>query len=114
MTAAELADFTRVEPRCRVCRSPGVRHFVNQRLDWVGTPIVKARGRTHVVTYADVWREVEATINKNRDRSNQITYSSLWVHARRHHDVAAVAAYQWRKMFADLVKSLGSSKVPTK
>ena len=34
-TTAELADFERVEPRCRVCRDPNVR-TVWSMLSWTG------------------------------------------------------------------------------
>ena len=112
-TRAELADFERIEPRCRICRDPVMRHFVNQRLDWVGTPIIKHRGKSHTITYADILRALEP-LNKTRDERERVSYDSLWVHARRHHDVAAVAAYHTDRKIKELLKTLGGSKVPTK
>jgi hypothetical protein len=112
-TRAELGRFERIEPRCRVCRDPVMRHLVNQRLDWVRTPIIKHEGKSHTVTYADIFRALEP-LNKTRDERERVSYDSLWVHARRHHDVAAVGAYLMAKMLKELVKTLGSSKVRTK
>jgi hypothetical protein len=106
-------DFERREPRCRICRDEGLRMLANRLLDWRGTPILVGRKKAHVVTYADILRDLNP-INACRDHGDQITYSSLWVHAKRHHDVGAVAAYQMARMVKELVKSLGSSKVATK
>jgi hypothetical protein len=98
------ADFERREPRCRICRDETVRVLVNKLLDWRGAPIILGRGKTHVVTYADILRDLEP-LNKGRDKRNRITYDSLWVHAKRHYDLAGVTAY-WR---ARLDKELGIS-----
>jgi hypothetical protein len=66
-----------------------------------------------VITYVDVLRELEP-INEQRDKSERISYDSLWIHAKRHYDFRAVAAYQMAQMLKELLKPLGSSKVPTK
>ena len=51
-------DFERREPRCRICRDESVRVLVNKLLDWHGAPIILGRGKTHVVTYADILRDL--------------------------------------------------------
>jgi hypothetical protein len=61
------ADIERREPRCRICRDETVRIFVNDLLDWHGAPIILGRGKTHVVTYADILRDL-APLNEGRDR----------------------------------------------
>ena len=88
------ADFERREPRCRICRDETVRVDVNELLDLRGVPIIRGRGKTHLVTYADILRDLEP-LNEGRDKRDRITYNSLWVHAERHYDVAGIAAY-WR------------------
>lgn len=50
------------------------------------------RGKTHLVTYADIFRDLEP-LNEDRDTRDQITYDSLWVHAKRHYEIAGIAAY---------------------
>ena len=52
------ADFERIEPRCRICRDETVRVLVNELLDWHGAPIILGRAKTHVVTYADILRDL--------------------------------------------------------
>jgi hypothetical protein len=52
-------DFERRERRCRICRDESVRVVVNKLLDWQGAPIILGRGKTHVVTYADILRDLE-------------------------------------------------------
>jgi hypothetical protein len=71
-------DFERREPRCRICRDESVRVLVNKLLDWQGAPIILGRGKTHLVTYADILRDLEP-LNKGRDKRDRITYDSLWV-----------------------------------
>jgi hypothetical protein len=88
------ADFERREPRCRICRDETVRVLVSKLLDWHGAPIILGRGKTHVVTYAVILRDL-APLNEGRDRRDRITYDSLWVHAKRQCDLAGIAAY-WR------------------
>jgi hypothetical protein len=61
------ADFERREPRCRICRDETVRVLVNKLLDWHGAPLILGRGKTHVVTYADILRDLEP-LNKGRDK----------------------------------------------
>jgi hypothetical protein len=85
-------DFERREPRCRICRDESVRVLVNKLLDWRGAPIILGRGKTHMVTYADILRDLEP-LNEARDKRDRITYDSLWVHAKRHYDLAGIAAY---------------------
>jgi len=113
--AAELvrADMDRIEPRCRICRDPGVRRLVDDRLDWHGVPIFLARGKTHRVTYADIFGDV-AALNESRDPRAPITYSSLWVHAKRHHDLSArVAACRRIRMYTDFRNALANNGCST-
>ena len=102
------ADIERREPRCRICRDETVRILVNELLDWRGVPINLGRGKTHLVTYADILRDLEP-VNEGRDKRDQITYDCLWVHAKRHYDLAGIAAY-WRtrmsKEFKEFKKAL--------
>ena len=74
-------DFERREPRCQICRDESVRVLVNKLLDWHGAPIILGRGKTHLVTYADILRDLEP-LNKGRDNRDRITYDSLWIHAK--------------------------------
>ena len=99
------ADFERREPRCRICRDKTVRVLVNKLLDWQGAPIILGRGKTHVVTYADILRDLEP-LNKGRDKRDRITYDSLWVHAKRHYDDAAITAYWRARMHKELRNAL--------
>ncbi len=43
ITRAERAVLEPVEPRCRVCRNPEVRHLVNGLLDWRRVPVPVGR-----------------------------------------------------------------------
>src|SRR6478735_733453 len=90
-------DFERREPRCRICRDESVRVLVNELLDWHGVPIILGRGKTHRVTYADILRDL-APFNEGRDERDRITYDSLWVHAKRHYDLAGIAAYPTKRI----------------
>jgi hypothetical protein len=99
-------DFERREPRCRICRDESVRVLVNKLLDWHGAPIILGRGKTHLVTYADILRDLEP-LNKGRDKRDRITYDSLWVHAKRHYDLAGIVAYWCARMDKELRKALG-------
>ena len=99
------ADVEVREPRCRICRDETVRIFVNQLLDWRGAPSILGPGRTHLITYADIFRTLEP-LNEVRAKRNRITYNSLWVHAKRHYDLAGVVAY-WRARMDRELKSLG-------
>ena len=67
-----MADFERREPRCRICRDENVRVLVNKLLDWHGAPIILGRGKTHVVTYAEILRDLEP-LNRGRDKRDRIT-----------------------------------------
>ena len=69
------ADFERREPRCRICRDETVRMLVNELLDWHGVPIRLGRGKTHVITYVDILRDLEP-LNEGRDERDRITYDS--------------------------------------
>jgi hypothetical protein len=100
------ADFERREPRCRICRDETVRVRVNKLLDWHGAPIILGRGKTHMVTYADILRDLKP-LNEDRDKKDRITYDSLWVHAKRHYDDAAVTAYWRARMYKELMNALG-------
>jgi hypothetical protein len=100
-----MADFERREPRCRICRDESLRVLVNELLDWHGAPIIVGRGKTHVVTYADILRDLEP-LNKGRDKKDRITYDSLWVHAKRHYDLAGITAYWSARMHKELMNAL--------
>jgi hypothetical protein len=105
-TRAELEDVWPREPRCRICRDENVRVLVNDLLDWRGAPIILGRGKTHLVTYADILRELEP-VNAGRDERNRITYKSLWVHAKRHYDLAGIARQLGAQMDRGLRNALG-------
>ena len=104
------ADFERGEPRCRICRDESVRVLVNTLLDWHGAPIILGRGKTHMVTYADILRDLEP-LNKGRDKKDRITYDSLRVHAKRHYDLAGLMAYWRARMRKELMNALGNNGV---
>jgi hypothetical protein len=80
------------ERRRRICRDPDVRLLINDLLDWRGVPVFLEGGKIHRITYADILDKLEP-LNEGRDDSDRITYCSLWIHAKRHYDMAAVAAY---------------------
>ena len=61
-----------VEPRCRICRDPGLRRLVNQALDWRGVPIPEG-DKTYQISY----RLIRAWINKERPYADPISYDSL-------------------------------------
>ena len=82
-----------------------MRVLVNELLDWHGAPIILGRGKTHVVTYADILRDLEP-LNEGRDKRDRITYDSLWVHAKRHYDDAAITAYWRARMHKELMNAL--------
>jgi hypothetical protein len=102
------ADIERREPRCRICRDETVRILVNQLLDWRGVPIRLGRGKTHLVTCADILRDLEP-LNEGRDRRDRITYDSLWIHAKRHYDLAGIAAYWSTRVHKELRNALRDS-----
>ena len=83
-----------------------MRVLVNELLDWRGAPIILGSGEIHMVTYADILRELEP-VNKARDKKNRITYDSLWVHAKRHYNLAGVTAYWRARMDKELRNVLG-------
>ena len=83
-----------------------MRVRVNKLLDWHGAPIILGRGKTHLVTHADILRDLEP-LNKGRDKRDRITYDSLWVHAKRHYDDAAITAYWRARMHKELMNALG-------
>jgi uncharacterized protein YbjT (DUF2867 family) len=84
-----------------------VRILVNELLDWHGGPINLGRGKTHLVTYADILR----ALNEGRDKRDRITYDSLWIHAKRHYELAGIAAYWRSRMDRELRKALGGQRV---
>jgi hypothetical protein len=106
-TRVELEDVWPREPRCRICRDETVRILVNELLDWHGGPINLGRGKTHLVTYADILR----ALNEGRDKRDRITYDSLWIHAKRHYELAGIAAYWRSRMDRELRKALGGQRV---
>jgi hypothetical protein len=75
-------------------------------LDWHGAPIILGCGKTHVVTYSDILRDLEP-LNEGRDKSDRITYDSLWVHAKRPYDLAGITAYWRARMHKELMNALG-------
>jgi hypothetical protein len=111
-TGAELEDVWPREPRCRVCRDPDVRRLVNDLLDWRGALISWGAGRFHRVTSADILLTLEP-LNETRDKEDQITYKSLWVHAKRHYDLAGIAAYWTSRIDKELRNALGDNSYRT-
>lgn len=83
-----------------------MRVRVNELLDWHGVPIILGRGKTHVVTYTDILRDLEP-LNEGRDKKNRITYDSLWVHAKRHYDLAGIMAYWEAQLDKEMKNVLG-------
>ncbi|MGA8332042.1 MAG: hypothetical protein WB777_22535 [Mycobacterium sp.] len=59
-----------------------MRTRVDELLDWVGIPTMMGNNNFHVVTYADILRDLEP-LNGSRSTKDRITYNSLWVHAKR-------------------------------
>jgi len=100
------AALERREPRCRICRDENVRVLVNELLDLRETSIILGTGVTHVVTYADILRELEP-VNKGRDKKNRITYSSLWAHAKRHYELAGILDYREARLDKEMKNVLG-------
>ena len=101
-------DFERREPRCRICRDETVRVVVNELLDWRGVPIILGRGKTHRITLTEILRDLEP-LNEGRDKRDRITYDCLWIHAKRHYDLAGIAAYRRTRMskeFKEFKKAL--------
>ena len=98
-------DLLRKEPRCRICRDATVCVVVNDLLDWRGVPVASGRGKSHKVTYADILRVLEP-LNEGRDKGDRITYDSLWIHAKRHYDLAGIAAYWSARIYKDLRNAL--------
>jgi hypothetical protein len=99
------ADVERRESRCRICRDPGVRRLVNDLLDWHRFPVFLEGGKTHRITYTEILRALEP-INDGRDKRDRITYDSLWVHAKRHYDLAGIAAYWTTRVNKELRNAL--------
>jgi hypothetical protein len=66
------------------------------------------RGKTHVVTYADILRDLEP-LNEGRDKRDRITYDSLWVHAKRHYDLDGMEAYWTARMDKELRNAMRGS-----
>ena len=100
------AALERKEPRCRICRDEDVRVLVNELLDWRGIPAHFGTGKAHVVTYADILRELEP-VNRGRDKRNQITYDSLRLHAKRHYDLAGIMDYWEARLDKEMKNVLG-------
>ena len=71
-----------------------------------GVPIVLGRSKIHRITYADILRDL-APLSEGRDTRDQISYDSLWVHAKRHYDLAGIAAYRstrWSEEFKEFMR----------
>lgn len=105
-TNALRAALRRREPRCRICRDDAVRTRVDAMLDWVGVPIMMGTNKCHVVTYADVLRDLEP-LNVNRTTKDRITYNSLWVHAKRHYDLEGLLDYWGDRVGEEFTEILG-------
>ena len=99
------ADFERREPRCRICRDETVRVVVNGLLDWRGVPVLREGGKTHRITLTEILRDLEP-LNEGRDTGDRISYDSLWIHAKRHYDLAGVAAYWRTRMYKEFRTAL--------
>jgi hypothetical protein len=80
-TNALRAALERREARCRICREETVRIRVNKLLDWHGIPIILGPDKIHVVTYADILRDLEPSIRgvargaRRRSRSLPVVVS---------------------------------------
>jgi hypothetical protein len=105
-------DFERREPRCRICRDESARLLVNELLNWRGVPIILP-GKTHVVTYADIFRDLEP-LNEGLEKRDRITYDCLWIHAKRHYDVIGTPAYFMAQVDKMLKDAFGSSRTALK
>jgi hypothetical protein len=97
----------RIEPRCRICREPGLRTHVNESLLWRGAPVFLPGRKGHIITLADILRHLEP-FNEARDPKNRITYSCLRIHAKRHYrvvwtsdDFRAWMTKEWRKALVE-------------
>ena len=71
-----------------------MRLCASTSMNWRGVPVIREGGKTHRITLTEILRDL-APLNEGRDKRDQITYDSLWVHAKRHYDLAGIAAY-WR------------------
>ena len=101
--------FERIEPRCHICRDEKVRVRVNELLDWRRVPIASGRGGlVSAVSYAGILRDV----NAGRDKADLITHASLRVHAKRHYDLAGVAAHWAAQMDKKLRSALDGFRGP--
>lgn len=96
----------RREPRCRICRDDAVRVRVDERLDWVGVPIILGPNKVHRVTYADILRDIEP-LNTGRAKKDRITYNSIWVHAKRHYDLEGLVDHWSAKVEKEMEDTLG-------
>ena len=108
MAGSVRADIEIRESRCRICRDEAVRVVVNDLLDWRGVAVNLGRGKTHRITVTEILRTL-APLNEGRDKRHRITYDSLWVHAKRHYDLAGIAAYwstRMSKEFKEFKKAL--------
>ena len=86
-----------------------MRILVNDLLDWHGVPIILGRGKIHRITLTEILRDLER-LNEGRDARDRITYDSLWIHAKRHYDLAGIAAYWRTRMSKDFRKALGGNR----
>lgn len=78
-----------------------MRIQVSQLLDWRGIRVSLGRGKTHVVTYASILRDLES-LNECSGKSERITYDSLWTHAKRHYDIDGIVAYWSTRIYKEL------------
>lgn len=93
------------EPRCRICRDETVRVAVNELLNWRGVPVVQQDGRSHAITLTEILAQLQP-LNDGREKGDRITYNSLWIHAKRHYDLAGMAAYWNTRMLTEFTDAL--------
>jgi hypothetical protein len=84
-----------------------VRRLVNDLLGWRGVPVILEGGnKRRRITYTDILGMLEP-LHEGRDKRDVITYNSLWIHAKRHYDLAGIAAYWRARMDKELRNALG-------
>jgi hypothetical protein len=99
------ADYF-TQPHVMDCRDDTVRTRIDQLLDWVGVPIMMGTNKFHVVTYADILRDLEP-LNGSRAAKDRVTYDSLWVHATRHYDLEGLLNHWGDRVGKEFTEILG-------
>lgn len=105
-TTALRTALRRREPRCRICRDAVMCQRVDTLLDWRGIPIILGPGRVHIVTYADILRDLEP-LNGGRAPKDRVTYTSLLNHAKRHYDLDGLLNYWGDRVDKEFREVLG-------